>query len=114
MFGDRHGDAGDVSFLKRVGADHRPPDLAGDSHHRDRVHLRIGERGDQVGGTRPRCRHAYAYSAGHMRITASRVTCPLLVAHQHMAQLVRVEQRVVDRQYGASRNPEDHVDAELL
>ncbi len=42
------GDADRVGFLKRVGADQRGRDLAGDDDHRDRIHQRIGDAGDRV------------------------------------------------------------------
>ena len=114
VLGDRHRDAGDVGLLEGVGADQRATDLAGDGDHRHRVHLGVGQRGDQVGGAGARRRHAYADLAGGVRVAAGGVAGALLVADQHVAQLFRVEQRVVDRQHGAARNPEDDLDVEFL
>ena len=88
--------------------------LSGDRHHRDRVHLRVGQRRHQVGGTGTRRRHAHADPAGGVRVAAGGVPGALLVADQHVAQLLRVEKRVVDRQHGAAGDAEDDVDVELL
>lgn len=52
VLGDRHRDTRDVGFLEAVGADEMAGHLTGDRDHRDRVHLGVGERGHQVGGTR--------------------------------------------------------------
>ncbi len=114
VLGDRHRDAGDVGLLERVGPDHRPADLAGDRHDGYRVHLRVGDRGDEVGGAGTGSRHAHADAAGGVRVAAGGVTGALLMTHQHMTQLLRVEQRVVNGKHCATRNSEDDVDAELL
>ena len=89
-------------------------DLAGDRHHRDRIHVCIGQRRDQVGGTGTRRRHAHADLAGGVRVSTRGVPGALLVADQHVAQLLRVEKRVVDRQHGTAGDAEDDVDVEFL
>ncbi len=114
VLGDRHGHAGDIGFLEGVGADQGATHLPGDGHHRDGVHLGVGQRGDQVGRAGTRGRHHHADLAGGVGIAAGRVAGALLVPNQHVAQLLRVEQRVVDRQHGAAGDPEDDVDAELF
>ena len=114
VLGDRHRDAGDVGLLEGVGPDQRAPDLPGDRDHRDRVHLRVGQRGDQVGGAGTRSGHADPDLAGGVRVAAGGVAGALLVADQHVAQLLRVEQRVIDRQHRAARNAEDDLDVEFL
>ena len=53
VLGDRHRDAADVGLLEGVGADRGGADLAGDGDDRDRVHVRVRDRGDQVGGPGP-------------------------------------------------------------
>ncbi len=60
VLGDRHRDAADVRLLEGVGADRRAGHLPGDGHHRDAVHVRVGDRRDQVGGAGPAGRHADA------------------------------------------------------
>ena len=114
VLGDRHGDAGDVGFLEGVGADQPTADLTGDGHYRDRVHVGIGQRRDQVGGAWARRRHAHADFAGGVRISTGRMARALLVADQHVSQLLRVEKRVVDRQHGTAGDAEDDVDVEFL
>ena len=49
-----------------------------------------------------------------MGITAGGMARTLLVADQDVAQLLGVEQRIVDRQYRTAGDPEDHLDAEFL
>ena len=49
---DRQRDADDVGLLEGVLAEQRARDVAGDRHHRDRVHHRRGQAGDEV--DRPR------------------------------------------------------------
>ena len=114
VLGDRHRDAGDVGFLEGVGADQGATDLPGDRDDGDRVHLRVGQRRDEVGGAGPRGGHHHADLAGGVGVAAGRVAGALLVADQHVTQLLRVEQRVVDRQHGSAGDAEDDVDVELL
>jgi hypothetical protein len=49
-----------------------------------------------------------------MGVAARGVARALLVADQHVAQLARIEQRIIDRKHRAAGNSEDHVDAEFL
>ncbi len=49
-----------------------------------------------------------------MRVSTRGVPRALLVADQHVAQLLRVEKRVVDRQHGTAGDAEDDVDVEFL
>ena len=90
------------------------PTWPGDRHHRDRIHLRVGQRGDQVRRARTRGRHAHADLAGGVGVSAGGVSGALLVAHQDVAQLLRVEQRVVHRQHRAAGDAEDDLDVEFL
>ena len=45
---DRHRDAGDVRLLERVRADERGGDVRRHRDERHRVHVRVGDRGDEV------------------------------------------------------------------
>ena len=114
VLGDRHGHAGDVGFLEGVGADQRPAHLPGDGDHRNGIHLRVGQRGDQVRRTRAGGGHHDPHSAGGMGVTAGGVPGALLVADQHVPNLGGVEQRVIQRQDRATGDAEDQVDVELL
>ena len=89
-------------------------DLPGDRHHRDRVHVRVGERRHQVGGAGARRRHAHTDLAGGVSVSTGRMSRALLVADEDVTELLRVEKRVVDRQHGTAGNAEDDVDVELL
>ena len=52
MFGDRHGNAGDIGLLEGVFAEHMATDLATDRQDGGGVHHRVGNRRDQVSHTR--------------------------------------------------------------
>ena len=114
VLGDRHGDAGDVGLLEGVRADQRAADLPGHGDHRDRIHLRVGQRCHQVGGPGTRGGHHDADLPGGVRVAAGCVAGTLLVANQDVPQLLRVEQRVVDGEHGAAGDTEDDLDVELL
>ncbi len=85
VLGDRHRDTRDVGLLERIGADQPAADLPGDGDHGYRVHLRIGQRGHQIGGAGTRRGHADPDPAGGVCVTAGGVTSALLVADQHVA-----------------------------
>ena len=114
VLGDRHRDARDIGFLEGVGADQPATDLPGDRDHRDRIHVGVGERSDQIGGAGPRRRHAHTDLAGGVGVPTGRMSCALLVSDEDVTEPLRVEKWVVDRQYGTPRNAEDDVDVELL
>ena len=104
----------DVGLLEAVGADQRRGHLAGDRDDRHRVHVRVGDRGDQVGGARTGRRHADPDLAGGLRVTGGRVPGALLVADQDVPDLRGVQQRVVDGQDRAAGDAEDDLAADLL
>ena len=87
--------------------------LAGDRDDRHRVHVGVGDRGDQVGRARAGGGHADADLAGGLRVAGGGVAGALLVADQDVPHL-RVEQRVVRRQDRAAGDAEHHLDAERL
>ena len=109
VLGDRAGDADGVALLEAVGADHRPAHLAGDGHHRHRVHVGVAQRRDQVGGRRPARDHGHPGPAGDVGVALGHVAGALLVADQDVADR-RIEDRVVGRQDAAARQAEDHLD----
>lgn len=53
VLGDRAGDLDHRCLLKRIGADHVPRHLAGDRHQRDRIHLGVGQTGDEIDAPGP-------------------------------------------------------------
>ena len=87
--------------------------LAGDRHHRHRVHVRVGDRGDQVRRARAGGGHADADLAGGLGVAGGGVPGALLVADQDVPDRGVVE-RVVRRQDRAARDAEDDLDAERL
>ena len=78
---------------------------------RDRIHQRVGEAGDRVGGAGTRGHQHAADLAGRARIAFGGVHRALLVAHQDVLDLLLLEQRVIDRQHRAARIAEDVLDA---
>ena len=114
VLGHGHGHAADVGFLEGVGAQQGHADLAGDGDDGHGVHLRVGQRGDQVGGAGAGGGDAHADLAGDLRVAGGGVAGALLVAHQDVADLLGVEQRVVQREDRAARNAEYDVRAKLL
>ena len=97
VLGDRQRDAADVGFLEGVGADDGRGHLAGDRDDRHRVHVRVGDRRDQVGRARAGGGHADADLAGGLRVPLGGVAGALLVADQDVPDRGGVEQRVVRR-----------------
>ena len=79
-----------------------------------RVHVRVGDRGDEVGRTGARGRDRDAELAARRRVALGRVAGALLVAHEDVAELAAVEQRVVDGEDRAAGQAEDVGDAEHL
>jgi hypothetical protein len=80
------------------------------ANQRDRIHQRVGEAGHGVGGARTRGHQHDAHLAGRARIAFGGMHGRLLVAHQDVAQLVLLEERVIDREDGAAGIPEDDLD----
>ena len=113
VLGDGDGDAGDVGLLEGVAADHCPRHLAGDRHHGHRVHIGVGQAGDQIGGAGAGGGETDADAPGDPGIGIRGVYRPLLVADKDMAQLRVLGQRMIQRQYLAAGITEDDVDAFL-
>ena len=84
--------------------------LAGDDDHRDRVHVGVAQRRDDVGGRRAAGHHGHAGPAGGVGVALGHVAGALLVAHEDVADR-RVDDRVVHGEDAAAREPEDRVDA---
>ena len=82
---DRAGHADDVGFLKHVLADHRAGHLPGDEHCRDRIHIGVGDAGNEVGSAGAAGGHADADPAAGACIAARCESAALLVARQHHA-----------------------------
>ena len=114
VLGDRHRHTGDVGLLEGVRADQAAAHLTGDRDHRNRVHLGVGQRGDEIRRARTRRGHHDADLAGDVGVATGGVPGALLVSDQDVAQLRRIEQRIVNGQHRAAGNAEDQLDAEFL
>jgi hypothetical protein len=108
-------DADGVAFLEGVVADQMSRHLAGDDDDWNGIAERVGEPGDRIGGAGTRGHQHAADLAGRARIALGRVHGTLLVAHQNMPDpILRLEQRVIDRQHRAARIAEHHLNPLLL
>ena len=110
VLGDAARDAHRVALLEGIGADGRRGHLAGDRHHRDRVHVCVTQRRHQVGGRRTARDHRDAGTTRDMRVALGHVAGTLFVTHEDVADR-RLEQRVVGGQDAATGQTEDHLGA---
>ena len=103
-------DAEGVGFLEGVAADEFAGDLAGDGDDRNGVHHGVDQAGGQVGGAGAGGGAADADLAGGARVAFGGEGGVLLVTHQHVADLVVVED-VVEGKGDAAGIAEDAIDA---
>src|SRR5262249_21160135 len=110
---NRHGDAGDVDFLKSVGAEKFAADLTRDADHRRRIeHGRCNSR-DHVCCAGAGSSHGHTDAAAGTRVTISHVRCALFMTNKHVMQL-RLSQSIVYRKDCPTRITENIFDAEML
>ncbi len=101
-------DAERVGFLKRVAADQLGGNLAGDGDHRNGVHHRIHQAGNQIGGAGAGRGATNAHASRGARVAFGRERRVLLVPHQDVADGMVVES-IVQRQRHAARIAENAV-----
>ena len=106
-------DAHAVNFLESIVADQGSRHLAGEHHHRDRIHVGSRDTGDRVGRPRSGRYQHHTGTAGSARIAVRRMGGSLLVTHQHVLDLILLIQRIIDRQDGPAGIAEHVVDALL-
>ena len=104
-------DPGGVGLLEGVVADQMGRHLAGEADDGNRIHQRVGQAGDGIGGAGARGDKDHAHLAGGARIAFRRMDGCLLMAHEDMAQRVLLEQLVVERQHSPARIAENHIHA---
>ncbi|MCY1394039.1 hypothetical protein D9M71_89530 [compost metagenome] len=108
---DRAGNTDHVGFLEGIGTDHGARHLAGNDHHRDRVHVRGSNAGDGIGRARTGSHQDYARLACRAGIAVGHVGSRLFMAHEDVRHFVFFEQCVVDMQQGTARVPVDVLNA---
>ncbi len=113
MLDDGQGQAEDIDFLEAIGAHQVRGDLAGNADQWDRVHIGIGDAGDQVGGTGTGGGHTDSDLAGGARIGVCGKRRALLMAHKDMLQ-AGTGQGVIDGHDGAARITEHGLDPQRL
>ena len=111
VLGAGPGDADGVAFLEGVVADEMRRHLAGDADQRNGIAQRIGQARHRIGGAGAGGDEDAADLAGRAGIAFRRMDGALLMAHQNVAHLLLVEQRVIDRQHRAAGIAEDVLDA---
>ena len=111
MLGRLARDAGGVGLLEGVIADQMRGHLAGQADQGDAVHQRIHQPGHRVGRARAGGDQHHADFAGGPGIALGGMHRRLLVPHENVADLVLLENRVVDRQDRAARIAENNLDA---
>ena len=90
MFGDRHGNAGDIHLLETVFSKKRGSYVTGNGYNRNRIHVGRCNTSDQVGGSRTGSRNTYAHFSGCSRIAVRCMGRPLFVGSQYMSDLITV------------------------
>ncbi len=111
VLGDGHGDAGDIDFLKCVGAQNFAADLAGNADDGRRVQHGRGDAGNHVRCAWTGGSHGDADSTAGSRVAIGHMRGALFVAYEDVMQL-RFTKRVVDGKNGATGIAEDFAHAE--
>ena len=111
VLGAGPGDARGVRLLKGVIADQMGRHLPGEADDRHRIHQRIGQPGDRIGRPGARGHQHDSHLARGARIALRRMDGGLLMADEDMAERVLLIELVIERQHGAARIAENHLDA---
>ena len=95
VLGDGHRCTHDVGFLEGVAANQGSSDLSRDHDDRDRVHARVAQGRQHVGGSRAGRHDRAANLPGGQGVTFGGMSRTLLVTDKNVAQRRRRHQRVV-------------------
>ncbi|MNV76790.1 hypothetical protein D3C71_1701680 [compost metagenome] len=106
----RHRNAGNIRFLECVRADQAGEDVAGNYHQRNRVHISRRNTGDQVRCARTGSGDTDAYLAARSCVTVRCMNGSLLMPGQHMVEIRKSIERIVNIQNGAARISEHGID----
>ena len=111
MLDDGHRDAHDVGLLEGIGTDDAAGDLARDDDEGHGVHVGGGDAGHGVGGAGAGGNEHHAHLARGTSVAVGHVRGALLVASEHVMDLLGVIEGVVDLDGLASGIAEDGVHA---
>ncbi len=90
MFGDRHGNTGNIYLLETVFSKKGSSYVTGNCYQRNGIHVSSCNTGNQIGGTRAGSGDTYAYLSGCSCISVCCMGCALLVRGQHVSDLITV------------------------
>ena len=111
MLRARAGNSRRIAFLKGVVADQMGRHLPREADNRDRIHQGIGEPGHGIRRAGARRDQDDADLSGRAGIAFGRVHRALLMTDQNMADMVLLENLVVNRENGAAGIAEYDLDA---
>ncbi|OIQ74367.1 hypothetical protein GALL_439840 [mine drainage metagenome] len=96
VFHHRTGDAHGVALLEGVETDGRGRHLAGDDHHRNRIHIGRGDAGDRIGRSGARRHQRHADLARRAGVSVGGMNRCRFLPHQHVLDRVLFVELVVD------------------
>ena len=99
-----------VGLLESPTADHLLGHLTGDGHQGNRIHVGIGDAGDQIRSAGTRGGHADTGLTGHTGISLGRKSSTLLVAGKDGTDFLRLGQGLMDRHRASTRVGKDIID----
>jgi len=114
VFDDGEGNAKNIGFLECTPADGGRGDLTGDGNHRDGVHVRIGDTGNEIGGTWAGSGHHDADFSGRAGIAFGHKGSALFVAGKNGADLFGAGEGLVEHHARTAGIGEDGVDTSVL
>ena len=114
MLGNRHCHTTDIGLLEGIGSQKIASHLAGDSDDGDGVQVGVGKRCHQVSRTRPRGGNAHPHLARSLRIAFRSMSSSLFMTGEHMPQLGRGMQSIVERKHGTAWNAEDKIGSQIF
>ena len=110
MFGDGHGNAGDIDLLETVTSEKGNRHICCDRNDRNRIHIGSGDTSDQIGCTGTGGRHADAHFSGSSGITVCRMRSSLFMGGQDMMDfLVMFIKFIINIQDRTARIPKNGI-----
>ena len=110
VFCHRHDDARNIHLLERIFSQKRRSYVAGDCHHRNRVHARSGNSGYKIRSAGAGCGQTYAYFSGGTCVTVCCMRSSLFMGGKYMIDFVTVSVKcIIDIQDGTARISENGI-----